>query len=174
MDMVYTYLFMIIKNNIPPKRPRANNMPIRQDIPSLRINHKPRRLTTHRQLRIKRARLTIMNRDNALHHILNGSLPLGRIRLRRANGKQATGIVFVLDIVHRPVRGRAVPRRQDVRGLWLEVFGGLMLICDGRRTAAAAVGVFAFCATGVASGHRIEKSGPLNGHSRGEHESAGQ
>ena len=146
-------------------------MPIRQDIPTLRINHKPRRLTTHRQLRIKRARLTIMNRDNALHHILNGSLPLGRIRLRRANGKQPTRIILVLDIVHRPVRRRAIPRRHDGR---LEVFGGLMLICDGRRTAAAAVGVFAFCATGVASGHRIEKSGPLNGHSRGEHESAGQ
>ena len=146
-------------------------MPIRQDIPTLRINHKPRRLTTHRQLRIKRARLTIMNRDHALHHILNGSLPLGRIRLRRANGKQPTRIVLVLDIVHRPVRGRAVPRRQDVRSLWLEVFGGLMLICGGRRIA---VGVFAFGAAGVASGHRIEKSGPLNGDSRGEHERAGQ
>lgn len=170
MDMVYTYLFMIIKNNIPPKRPRANNMPIRQDIPSLRINHKPRRLTTHRQLRIKRARLTIMNRDNALHHILNGSLPLGRIRLRRANGKQATGIVFVLDIVHRPVRRRAIPRRHDGR---LEVFGGL--ISGGRRIAVGDRAVFAFGgAAGVASGHRMDKSGPISGHNRREHESAGQ
>lgn len=147
-------------------------MPIRQNIPSLRINHKPRRLTTHRQLGIKRARLTIMNRDNALHHILNGSLPLGRIRLRRANGKQTTRIVLVLDIVHRPIRGRAIPRRQDVHGLWLEVFGGL--ICDGRRIAVGDRAVFAFCAAGVASGHRIDKSGPISGHSRGEHESAGQ
>ncbi|KAL7351183.1 hypothetical protein ACKS0A_08897 [Histoplasma ohiense] len=95
---------MIIKNTITPKRPCANYMSICQNIPFLRIYHKPRSLTRHGQIRIKRCSLAEMDRDNALHYRLDSSLPFWRVCLRssgRGKGKHMGEIpVFVIEDIN--------------------------------------------------------------------------
>lgn len=112
---------MVIKNTIPPKRPRADHMPIRKNIPPLRINHKTRSLTAHRQICIKRARLTEMDRHNTLHHGLNSRLPLGRIRLSCAQRNDGCDVLAIFNVVYGAVCGCLIAGGED-GGFGFEVF----------------------------------------------------
>jgi hypothetical protein len=76
-------------------------MSIRKNIPSLRINHKPRGLARHGQIRIKRRRLAEMNAHNALDHALDRLLPFRRVlavdtRTKREGQTTATVMMMVV------------------------------------------------------------------------------
>ena len=151
-----TYFLMIIKNTIPPERTGADDVAVGQDITALRIHHKPSGLATHRQVRVKRARLTEMNGDDALHHRLNCSLPLGRIRLGRAKGNQTTRVLVILYIIDGAVGRGRVSRRQD-GAFGLEVFRGTLGAGgDGAAFAlCASVAVQIHSADGLGGGDRM-------------------
>lgn len=72
---------MIVENTITPEWPGTDNMPVGKNVTPLGIDDKPGGLTTHGQIGVERACLTKMDRDDALHHRLNGRLPLRRVRL---------------------------------------------------------------------------------------------
>lgn len=56
-------------------------MPIRQDIPALGVDNKPRRLATHGHIGVKRASLAVVDGHDAPDDLLDGGLPLRRVGL---------------------------------------------------------------------------------------------
>lgn len=122
---------MVVKDTVSPEGSRADHMSVGQDVTPLRIDHKPRRLAAHGQVRIEGAGLAEVDGHDALHHGLDRGLPLGRVGRGRPQGQHARVVLLViLDVVDGPVGRRGVSGRQ-LRGLGLEVFRGALSVRDG-------------------------------------------
>lgn len=104
VDRVGIHLLMVVKDAVSPEGPRANNMPVCQDVAPLGVHDKASGLGVQGWIGVEGAGLAEADGDDIPDDILDGELPLGGVWPQGGEGLQG-GFLDELVVVHVEVGG---------------------------------------------------------------------